>query len=403
MDALVVAPIKTAPVPTSPLARSDGLVAIGARDRSKARLSDRGRRGIARSDCDSDIGGRGCAAGATMFRPALRVCFPLAHRQRLPRRLNPLANIILRNVQYVHTEGRHLVVAETALALIIQAVHDKPGSRSALLSQARSLEDDAMSEYGALMPADSVLSLPPGVRPLPAPLADPPFGAVAALDRSGGHGAIDHGRCVLAYTAQGIAWLLGAVRCCGDPRLLSAMEGVARSGIVDRIGACLDLLPEAPTGPVKPRRAAATVAILLVDDEIERASASADPHESDGASGDDGSGDDNDDDCGGTCVDGNGNGKRDNNTGSRNVPVAVAAMRNELFGADPWAVVGRRDRFTAVGASAREACALLSATAVCLVRDAVSARLYVDATFVVRVGDAGFRHALDVAFGLASP
>ncbi|AVK77488.1 hypothetical protein pmac_cds_800 [Pandoravirus macleodensis] len=342
-----------------------------------------------------------------IFRPVLRICFSLPHRQRLPRRLHPLASIILRNVQYVHMEGRHLVVVDVALALVMQAMQNKPGSHSALLSQARSLEDEAMSDYGALMPVGSVLSLPPGVRPLPAPLADPPFGATAALDRSA-DGATNHSRCVLAYTAGGLAWLLGAVRCCGDPRLLSAMEAVARSGIVDRIGACLDLLPEAPTGPIKPRRAAATVAILLVCDKTDNAAAAAatgkDSCESDGASGDDGSedddnrGDDDHSDHKDLCTnDTSGYGD------SRSVPVAAAAMRNELPGVDPWAVVGCRDRLAAVGASAREACALLSATAACLVRNSASACLYVDAALIVPIDDAGFRHALDVAFGLASP
>lgn len=301
-------------------------------------------------------------------------------------------------------EGRHLVVADVALALVIQAVQDKSGSRSALLSQARSLEDDAMSAYGALMPVGSVLSLPPGVRPLPAPLANPPFGATAALDRSV-DGAVGRGRCGLAYTAGGLAWLLGAVRCCGDPRFLSAMEAVARSGIVDRIGACLDLLPEAPTGPTKPRRAAATVAILLVCDKTDNlAATSQDSCESSvDTSGDDGS---EDDGSGGEDDHGDRKDIRINNSGygnPRSVPVAAAAMRNELPGVDPWVVVGRRDRLNAVGASAREACALLSATAACLVRDGASARLYVDAALIAPIDDAGFRRALDAAFGLASP
>ncbi|WBR14937.1 hypothetical protein pkur_cds_763 [Pandoravirus kuranda] len=422
MDAFVVTPHEIVhSVSTSPLVRSDSFVGVVARGRDKARSSEKGRRRIARSNCDGSPKDLDCTAGATIFRPALRICFSLPHRQRLPRRISPSARIILRNVQYVHTEGRHLAVVDTALALVIQAIQGKPGSRSALLSQARTLEDDALSGYGVLMPSGSVLSLPPGVRPLPAPSADPPFGGAVALDRSDG-GAAGHGRCVLAYTAAGIAWLLGAVRCCGDPRLLSAMEGVARSGVVDRIGACLDLLPEAATGPPKARRAAATVAILLVDKRAERASTSVDPHETDrGADEDDGCGDgggdrvgddgcDDDDDCRATDFFDGGGSARNGGTGTgygnsclRGMPVAVAAMRNELSDVNPWAVVGRRDRLAAVGTSAREACALLSATAACLVRDAVGAQLYVDAALVVHVDDARFRHALDVAFGLASP
>ncbi|AGO83206.1 hypothetical protein pdul_cds_955 [Pandoravirus dulcis] len=317
---------------------------------------------------------------------------PLHVRHRAPRRLHPMARIIQRTTQYVCVGGRQLAVVDVAIALVIQAAQAKPGSCDTLLAQSWSLQDSALAVHGMCAHPGSVVVLTAAVAaPASAP---PPFiGAMPSRPSE---------RASLAYTRAGLFWLFGALRSHGDPRLYAAMGAIVRSGVLDAIGARLELAPATARAPSPTRgRAAANVTIALVDDrrhtDTAAAAAAASPDDL-GRRPDDGDNsgsDDKNDDASTTAS--------DSGVSVCVLSVAAAAMRNELCGVDPWAIMGQGDRRRVVGSDAREACALLAATGACLARSGVAARLFVDAAPGPRVDDARFRHHVEAAFGFVAP
>lgn len=306
-----------------------------------------------------------------------------------------MARIVQRTAQYVCVGGRQLAVVDVAIALVIQAAQAKPGSCDTLLAQSWSLQDGALAVHGMCAHTGSVVVLTAAVAP-PAS-APPPFTAATPPRPSE--------RASLAYTRTGLFWLFGVLRSHGDPRLHGAMGAILRSGVLDAIGARLELAPATACAPSPTCvRASANVTIALVDDrrhaDTVAAAATASP-------GDLGSRPDD-----GDSIDNSGSNDRnadDGTTASDSgasvcvLSVAAAAMRNELCGADPWAIMGQGDRRRVVGSDAREACALLAATGACLARGGVAARLFVDAVPGPRVDDARFRHHVEAAFGFVAP
>lgn len=303
-----------------------------------------------------------------------------------------MARIIQRTTQYVCVGGRQLAVVDVAIALVIQAAQAKPGSCDTLLAQSWSLQDSALAVHGMCAHPGSVVVLTAAVAaPASAP---PPFiGAMPSRPSE---------RASLAYTRAGLFWLFGALRSHGDPRLYAAMGAIVRSGVLDAIGARLELAPATARAPSPTRgRAAANVTIALVDDrrhtDTAAAAAAASPDDL-GRRPDDGDNsgsDDKNDDASTTAS--------DSGVSVCVLSVAAAAMRNELCGVDPWAIMGQGDRRRVVGSDAREACALLAATGACLARSGVAARLFVDAAPGPRVDDARFRHHVEAAFGFVAP
>ncbi|AVK75488.1 hypothetical protein pqer_cds_1066 [Pandoravirus quercus] len=324
---------------------------------------------------------------------------PLPMRSRPPRRIHPMARIVQRAVQYVCVGGRQLAVVDVAIALVVQATQGKPGSCDTLLAQSWSLQDSALAVHGMCARPGSVVVLTATVAP-PAS-APPPFTAMAPSRSSE--------RTPLAYTTLGLFWLFGVLRSHGDPRFHDAMGAVLRSGVIDDIGARLELAPVTARASFSCTRAVANIAVVLVDDRCGvpiDASATADT----ASAGDLDNGTNKDkgtDLCMTTPDHVNGNDNVDN-VDKRNInvcvlSVAAAAMRNELCGADPWAIMGQGDRRRVVGSDSREACALLAATGACLARRGVAARLLVDAVPGPRVDDARFRHHVEAAFGFVAP
>nr|UMO78293.1 hypothetical protein [Pandoravirus belohorizontensis] len=311
-------------------------------------------------------------------------------RHRAPRRLHPMARIVQRTVQYVCVGGRQLAVVDVAIALVIQAVQGKPGSRDTLLAQSWSLQDSALAVHGMCAHPGSVVVLPAAVAaPAPAP---PPFTAATPPRPSE--------RASLAYTRTGLFWLFGVLRSHGDPRLYGAMGAIVRSGVLDVIGTRLELVPATARAPsLTCARASANVTVALVDDRRhhDTAAAAASPSDLDRRSNDGRGNDDKNGDATTSLA------ASDSGVSTCVLSVAAAAMRNELCGADPWAIMGQGDRRRVVGSDAREACALLAATGACLARSGVTARLFVDAAPGPRVDDARFRHHVEVAFGFVAP
>lgn len=304
-----------------------------------------------------------------------------------------MARIVQRAVQYVCVDGRQLAVVDVAIALVVQATQGKPGSCDTLLAQSWSLQDSALAVHGMCARPGSVVVLTATVAP-PAS-APPPFTATAPPRSSE--------RTPLAYTTLGLFWLFGVLRSHGDPRFHDAMGAVLRSGVLDDIGARLELAPVTARASFSCTRAVANIAVVLVDDRCGV------PIDASAGNLDNGTNKDNDADLRTTTPDSDNNNNNDNDkSDKRNVSVCVlsvaaAAMRNELCGADPWAIMGQGDRRRVVGSDSREACALLAATGACLARRGVAARLLVDAAPGPRVDDARFRHHVEAAFGFVAP
>lgn len=335
----------------------------------------------------------GCADATAMptacaDRGLAATCPPHA-RHRAPRRLHPMARTVQRTVQYVCAGGRQLAVVDVAIALVIQAVQSKPGSRDTLLAQSWSLQDSALAVHGMCAHPGSVVVLTAAVAAPASAL--PPFTAATPPRTSE--------RASLAYTRTGLFWLFGVLRSHGDPRLYGAMGAIVRSGVLDVIGTRLELVPATARAPsLTCARASANITVALVDDRrhADAATAEVAAVASPGAfAGQADDGNDKSDDASMTAS--------DSGVSVCMLSVAAAAMRNELCGADPWAIMGQGDRRRVVGSDAREACALLAATGACLARSGVTARLFVDAAPGPRVDDARFRHHVEVAFGFVAP
>ncbi|AGO85529.1 hypothetical protein psal_cds_1219 [Pandoravirus salinus] len=324
---------------------------------------------------------------------------PVPVRCRPSRRIHPMARIVQNATQYVCVGGRQLAVVDVAIALVIQAVQGKPGSCDTLLAQSWSLQDSALAVHGMCAHPGSIVVLTTAVTlPVSAP---PPFTAATPRRLSD--------RAPLAYTAVGLFWLFGVLRTHGDPRLYDAMTAILRSGVLDDIGARLELAPVSARVSFSCVRAAANVAVVLIDDRCDLtapvAFAASPGNVRDHTDGDKCT------DVGVTTSGGGINNRHNddpsnNNNNNNNNPgvisVAAAAMRNESRGADPWVIMGQGDRRRVVRADSREACALLVATGACLARRGVAARIMVDATLGPRVDDTRFRHHVEAAFGFVA-
>jgi hypothetical protein len=280
------------------------------------------------------------------------------------------------NVQYVCVDGRQLAVVDMALALVIQAATGKPGLRETLLAHSRSLQDSALMSHGDRACPDSVVLLSAFV-PAP-PSAPPPFGLVSARLR-----AVLRDRQPLAYTALGLAWLFDVLKSSkGDRRLAAALRTIVNNGIVDAIAQRLDLVPMGESIVLHRPAALANVAIVCLGDPDDQTDLEFHARD-DFVAGD------------APAADPFG-------CSRKRASIVVAAMRNELHGADPWTVVGRGERHRALGTDAREACALLTATATHLSQRGRPARLLVDSALGPRVDDKHFSYHAQIAFGLVA-